>query len=93
MGGGRKTENNCTKISGNVDKMSHMGGEEEEKEKRFSRDLKIMSRDQEDKCVRACSLGPARSGARGAAAGYTLPPCGQMASLTFRSLFFSSFFT
>lgn len=62
-GGGRKTENNCTKISGNVDKMSHCGGEEEEEEEKvFSRDLKIMSRDQEDKCVRARSLGHARSG-------------------------------
>lgn len=33
--------------------MSHCGGEEEEKENRFSKDLKIVSRDQEDKRVRA----------------------------------------
>lgn len=54
-GGGRKTENSWTKC-GNVDKMSHCGGEEKEKENMFSRDLKIMSRDQEDKRVRACVL-------------------------------------
>lgn len=56
-GGGRKTENSCIKISGIVDKMSHCEAEEEEEEENmFSRDLKIMSRDQEDKRVRACVL-------------------------------------
>lgn len=67
------------KMSGHGKNVSHIRGKEEE-EKGFQ---EIISRDQEDRCACACSVGPARDGPHGAAARYIVPPCGQMAKLSF----------